>query len=129
MSGKNPVMKLPCLYSQQDGSGSSNIGLPAVPKLVLVIASATEHVALGEHGSSNSAADSRTTSESNGVSCVTQALYSSGPPYRMIRSSNQSVAGQPVAVSDSMPMHQGVPPSALICSVSCVELVDGLGAS
>jgi hypothetical protein len=39
----------------------------------------------------------------------------------MTRSSNQSVAGQPVAVSDSMPMHHGVLPSALICSVSALS--------
>src|SRR6478609_5444150 len=36
--GKNPVMKEPWLYSQHFGPELSNIGLPAVPKLVLAMA-------------------------------------------------------------------------------------------
>ncbi len=42
----------------------------------------------------------------------------SAPPYFITSVSNQSVAGQPVAVSDSMPMHHGVLPSDFIWSVS-----------
>ncbi len=71
--------------------------------------------------SSNSAAAWRTRSESNFTSLVIHLLYSSTPPYLATSVSNQSVAGQPVAVSDSMPMHHGVLPSLLICSVSALR--------
>ena len=47
----------------------------------------------------------------------------------MIRSSNQSVAAHPVPPPSSMPMHHGVLPSALICSVSALSssIVAGVG--
>jgi hypothetical protein len=38
-----------------------------------------------------------------------------------MKSSNQSVIGQPVATPDSMPAHQAVPPSAAILSDSAVS--------
>ena len=67
----------------------------------------------------NSAAACWTWGELNGTLCCTHWLYTSAPFCFMISVSNQSVAGQPVAVSDSMPMHHGVCPSDLIWSVSC----------
>ena len=73
-SGKKPVMNEPWLYIQQPGF-ASNIGLPAVPKLVLAIASRPPSTLPSVNiSSSNSAAASRTRSESNGVSWVTHEL-------------------------------------------------------
>ena len=40
---------------------------------------------------------------------------------RSMKSSNQSVIGQPVATPDSMPTHHGMPPSATILSDSAVS--------
>ena len=73
-------MKLPCLYIQQPGL-ASNIGLPAVPKLVLAMALRPPRTLPSVNISfSNSAAASLTTGESNLVSFLTHLLYSSGPP-------------------------------------------------
>ena len=66
--------------------------------------------------------------ESNLTSCVTHWLYTSMPPYLQDQVSNQSVAGQPVAVSDSMPRHHGVLPSDLILSVSAFSSSMCVGA-
>ena len=52
---------------------------------------------------------------------MTHWLYTSAPLVLHDQVSNQSVAGHPVAVSDSMPMHHGVLASALICSVSALS--------
>ncbi len=40
---------------------------------------------------------------------------------RSMKSSSQSVTGQPVASPDSMPMHHGVSPSAMIWFCSAVS--------
>jgi hypothetical protein len=44
-------------------------------------------------------------------------------------SSTQSVAGQPVAAPEPRPMHQGVPPSSTICSVSAFSSSNVVGMS
>ncbi len=48
---------------------------------------------------------------------------------RSMKSSNQSVIGQPVATPDSMPAHHGVPPSATIWSDSAVSSSSVSGTS
>src|SRR5689334_687924 len=73
--GKKPVMNEPWLYIQQPG-GLSNIGLPAVPKLVLAIADwPPRTLPLVNSSLANSSVACLTMSESNGVSCLTQLLY------------------------------------------------------
>ena len=53
-----------------------------------------------------------------GVETVPQSAFSAGAAEAElgVAASSQSVAGQPVAAPDSMPMHHGVSPSATICS-------------
>src|SRR4249919_938491 len=127
--GKKPVMNEPWLYIQHFGPALSNIGLPAVPKLLLAIELCPPKV-LPEVNRSleNSSAACFTSGESNLTVWSTHWLYTSAPCCFMISVSNQSVAGQPVAVSDSMPMHHGVPPSALIWSVRALRPAMSLGA-
>ena len=63
----------------------------------------------------------------NGILCWTHWSYTSGPLMRIMKSSNQSVIGQPVATPDSMPTHHGVPPSATILSDSAVSSSSEVG--
>src|SRR3954467_15172714 len=56
--------------------------------------------------------------ELNGISCLTHLSYSSGPAVRSMKSSIQSVTGQPVAASELMPAHQGFLPVDAIWSDS-----------
>ena len=66
--------------------------------------------------SSTISATSWTFGSLKGISWLTHWSYTSGPCTRSMRSSIQSVSGQPVASPDSMPMHHGVMPSAFIWS-------------
>ena len=65
----------------------------------------------------------------NGSSPAIQALYASGEAVRSITFSIQSVASQPVAEPDSMPMHQGLAPSATIWSLSAIISSQVVGTS
>ena len=118
--GKKPVMNEPCMYIQHFG-GLANIGLPAVPKLVLAMALWPPRVLpVGEQQLAELVGgllDLRRVEHDlvrAPIGCTRRRRCCF-----MISVSNQSVAGQPVAVSDSMPMHHGVLPSDLIWSVSC----------
>src|SRR5262249_10726274 len=104
-------------------------GLPAVPKLLLAIDLRPPRTLPGVKATCwNSCAAWRTSGESNLIWCLTHWLYWSVPPYRMIRASNQSVAGQPVAAADSRPRHHGVTPLALIFSVRALSSSIVVGA-
>src|SRR5262249_3434876 len=117
--GKKPVMKLPCMYMKQPGLGLLNIALPAVPKLLLSIARRPPSTLPSVNATVwNSCAAGRVRGRSNLSWCEIHWLYESMPPYLRTRFSNQSVAGQPVAVPDSTPRHQGTLPSPRILSVS-----------
>src|SRR3954453_14046414 len=54
--------------------------------------------------------------ELNGISCLTHLSYSSGPAVRSMKSSIQSVTGQPVASPLAIPAHHGFLPVAAILS-------------
>src|SRR5581483_3923802 len=118
--GKNEVIKLPCLCSQHLG-GFWNIGAGASLNCVLTIAAVPPYTFLGFFQIlSMIEMTFRISGESNFSRPATQSSYFCGGCVRNKIASIQSVAGQPVAAPEPIPIHHAVSPSWAIWSVSAI---------